>query len=54
MSLQYAGTINREKYRQPLMDKEDSSIKKAMKSVMKLGRANRPKMPAPMKKVEGM
>lgn len=29
----------------PLMDRQDSSIKKAMKGVMKLGRKNRPKMP---------
>ncbi len=28
----------------PLMDRQDSAVKRSMKSVMKLGRANRPKM----------
>lgn len=38
----------------PLMKQQDSSIKTAMKAVMKMGRANRPKMPAIMKRAEGM
>lgn len=29
----------------PKLPREDSSIKKAMRSVMKLARANKPKMP---------
>ena len=54
MPLQLAGTIMRDRNKMPMLQREDSSIKKAMKSVMKLGRMNRPKMPSIMKKAEGM
>lgn len=48
------GTVMRDRSKKPIMHKQDSSIKDAMKEVMKLGRANRPKMPKPMRKAEGM
>ena len=42
------GTLDRDRRTHgPMMDREDSVIKKAMKDVMKLGRKNRPKMPVP-------
>jgi|WetSurMetagenome_2_1015567.scaffolds.fasta_scaffold632850_2 hypothetical protein len=48
------GTINQDRDKKPLMAREDSSIKKAMKGVLKLGRKNMPKMPSIMRKAEGM
>lgn len=54
MTMQMAGMPMRDRNKKPLMKPEDSSIKKAMKAVMKLGRANRPAMPTVMKKAEGM
>jgi hypothetical protein len=38
-----AGTMMRRK-KEPMLQREDSSIKKAMKNVMKLGRKNMPRM----------
>ena len=46
------GTMKDRMTKGPMLPREDSSIKKAMKSVMKLGRKNRPKMPAPMRAAE--
>ncbi len=54
MGFQLAGVMGKNKFKKPMMDRKDSSIVSSMKSVMKLGRANRPKMPMPMKKAEGM
>jgi hypothetical protein len=48
------GTITRDRTKKPLMHQEDSSLKKAMKAVTKLGRANRPQMPKPMRRAEGI
>jgi len=39
-----AGTMMRRKT-EPKLQREDSSIQRAMKSVMELGRKNKPKMP---------
>jgi hypothetical protein len=52
MALQVAGTMMRDRTKKPLMDRQDSKVKKSMKSVMKMGRTNRPDMPKLMKKTE--
>jgi hypothetical protein len=45
------GTFDRDRTQhRPMLNQEDSSIKKAMKGVMKLGRKNRPKIPTPIRK----
>lgn len=54
MPFKLAGTVSRDDSRKPLMAREDSSVKKALKGVLKLGRKNMPKMPSIMRKAEGM
>jgi hypothetical protein len=54
MAQQLAGTMAKRMGQTQMLPTEDSAVKKAMSSVMKLGRKNRPKMPTMMKKAEGM